>query len=541
MKHLRTALLGALYAVVLGWLTACSDGSDHQTTTQAQALLTQFGAGATLFSEAGMQELLDFPDASSPVTLLQIMSVRDDAGFARYEREIANVLDQAGAELTFASRITGQLIGDREFTEVRVIEFPNSAMLLDALRSAEFAAAMDTLFAATGDHAWTLGVRQPVPPKFTTSYADPALQNRDREEALALLAANGNIETRPGSSLAADEDVLIDMIVSDSPEPFYMVNLIDYYAQAQYSDGRESAITGLEANTLYGQMIAPTLFAFQSGPVLVMDVQVKLTRESSDWERAVIVRYASRDAFLNIFPLNPQGEEALVHKEASVAKTLVYVSEERHATPPEPVNGILYNVRYCEILLATLGAGITVNVYGTQGLNLCPQEQWDALDRSAVASDFGATLAFFNGPRFFVVDWTSNTEGLAEGDSLYFGDLEMRLLTTVIPAAGAAAGETAYRVNRVARNNVWHYVAGRRIYELEDPEGRRYRMQSFSRSVDADLQLEELATLDAQLALPEGWRYSSRVLTNSEDVPAIDGTAEVIQDNLANTYQRVPD
>jgi len=245
-------------------------------------------------------------------------------------------------------------------------------------------------------------------------------------------------------------------------------------------------------------------------------------------------------AFLNIFPLNPAAADKLVHKEAGVETTLVWVSEERHATPPEPVNGVMYNLRYCEILLVTIGEGLSVDVYGTQRVNLCPQEQWEAIDRSSVASDFGVAVAAFNGPRFFVVDWTSNGEGLGGGDSVYFGELEMKFLTTVEPSADAAIGDNAYKVARVARDNIWHFVAGRRIYELEDPDGRQYVMQAFSRAVDPDLELTDLAFLGDRLALPPGWSFSTRVLIETLEVPAVDGTAEVVQDELENTYQWIP-
>jgi len=47
---------------------------------------------------------------------------------------------------------------------------------------------------------------------------------------------------------------------------------------------------------------------------------------------------------------------------------------------------------------------------------------------------------------------------------------------------------------------------------------------------DPDLTLEELATLGGQLELPDGWRFESRVLTETLHVAAIDGMAEILQD-----------
>ena len=92
----------------------------------------------------------------------------------------------------------------------------------------------------------------------------------------------------------------------------------------------------------------------------------------------------------------------------------------------------------------------------------------------------------------------------------------------------------------VARNNVWHFVAGRRIYELEDPEGDRYVMQSYSRAVDPALELADLASLGDRLDVPPGWNFSTRVLLGTLEVPTVNGTAEVVQDELENTYQRIP-
>ena len=62
-------------------------------------------------------------------------------------------------------------------------------------------------------------------------------------------------------------------------------------------------------------------------------------------------------------------------------------------------------------------------------------------------------------------------------------------------------------------------------------------MQSYSRIIDADLDIEDLSNLGNRLALPEGWTFSTRIL--QEDYYLVsDGKAFVIQDDLAKTYQR---
>jgi uncharacterized protein (DUF1330 family) len=513
----------------------------HSGSSPAQELLKKFGVAGIFFSESGMQALLDFEDTSRPVVLLQLMSVSDTEKFADYEQEIDSVWQRFGASNVFTSRTIGQLLGERDLMEVRAIEFPNAPMLIDAINTDQFAAAMATLAAATSDHAWVLGVEQNLPLDLKGGFSDPTLLQLSREEALALLAAENVDGQIPDSGLEPNLDVLVDMLVSDSPEPFYMVNLIDLRDQAEYADGRETDLSGLEANALYGQMIGPQLIALSSGPEILLPVSVILTKETSAWEQAVVVRYASRDAFLNIFALNPDVADATQHKDAAVEETLVYVSERRYDTSPEPVSGPIYNVRYCEIILANITAeGIVADVWSTLGLNLCPQDDWDAINGPAIAAELGAAVAVKNGPRNWVVDWASNTGALTTGETELFGSIPMRLLTTVRPAAGGPGENSTYRTNRVARSNVWHFVAGREVYELEDPEGTRYIMQALSQIVDPNQSVDDLATLGDRLEMPPGWSYHTRVLTNTLELPAIDGTAEVIQDEFRNTYQRVP-
>ena len=526
---------GVITALLCSLLGGCSDNSDHGQTP-AQALLAQFGVGAALFSESGMQALLDFEDASSPVVLLQLMNVTDAAGFARYEESVAPLWASVGGAEVFAGSTFARMIGERELVAVRALSFPNMPMLVDALRSAQFATAARTLFDATDDHAWVLGIATQLPFEISGGYLDPGLLSLDETAALARLAAVGGAG---GDGFAANVEAIVDMLVSDSPEPFFMVNLIDFYDRANYADGRSSELSGEQANDLYGQAIAPRLLAHNSGPELLFPVSVVLTAEAHRWEQAVVVRYASRDAFLNIFALNPAAGDALLHKEAGVENTLVYATEPRWASPPEPANGPLFNLRYCEILLPRFDPGdVEVEVWGTQGLNLCPQDAWDALDPAALAAEAGVPVALKNGPRFFTVDWISNTAGLAEGEPRFFGAIEMVLLTTARPSEFAA--ETPYSTTRVARDNIWHFSAGRRVYELVNPDGVRYVMQSFSRIVDPALTLSDLSGLGERLDLPTGWRFESRVLDATLEVPAIDGVAEVVQDDLSNTYQRIP-
>jgi pimeloyl-ACP methyl ester carboxylesterase len=212
---------------------------------------------------------------------------------------------------------------------------------------------------------------------------------------------------------------------------------------------------------------------------------------------------------------------------------------------PAPMPGPLFNRRYCEILLQTSsGENLEASVYNTLGLNDCPQAAWDAIDLDAAAAANDAQAASRNGPRYWVLDLITPIEDGATppipgfGDTVTFGELDMFLAATISLDSVASEENQAYAVIEVARSTIFTYVAGRRIYELEDPEGARYIMQSMSQMADPDLQLHNLISLDQRLELPEGWSFSTRVLTGPLQVTA-SGIARVVTDGLSNTYQQV--
>jgi hypothetical protein len=215
----------------------------------------------------------------------------------------------------------------------------------------------------------------------------------------------------------------------------------------------------------------------------------------------------------------------------------------------EPVfeveGGFAFNSRYCEILIVTLLEGkIRAEIFGSGSFHDCPQALWDQIDAEAIAEEYGALRVIKNGPRFTIMDEATLPDGTlgqtTTGEVVTFGELQMRQYTTVILDPSAVTENGAYKTNRADRSNVWLFYAGRRVYELENPEGTRYIMQSYTRARDRNLQLGELATLDERLNLPPGWSFHTRLLENEIEVPTIDGVAEVLTDDFGNTYQRIP-
>lgn len=194
-------------------------------------------------------------------------------------------------------------------------------------------------------------------------------------------------------------------------------------------------------------------------------------------------------------------------------------------------------VRYCEILLVYGGcdSDASAEVWGTQGVNLCPDEDWRALDSDAIRSAFGATEIVMNGPRFMAYDAGSSMD-LSNADHRLYGKIGMRRLATLQLGDGGF-GDGAYQTRSVLRANTWAFSAGSEIYELTDPDGAVYVMQAWSQNVNPELQEADLANLGSKLNLPDGWSFSTQVL--SQDLKLVaNGEAVVVQDELQNTYQR---
>ena len=196
----------------------------------------------------------------------------------------------------------------------------------------------------------------------------------------------------------------------------------------------------------------------------------------------------------------------------------------------------LHNARYCEILELKGGPPDgRVVVWNTIGLNDCPAAKWDALDASQIAAENGDTLVIKNGPRHFLMDAARARTGKVRS----FHGLRMRRVATIPIKSSSDLVRAAYTERTVDRTNTWHWRKGRRVYELLAPDGSNYLMQSYSQIVDPSQRIGDLKSLGKRLDLPAGWSYRSRVLKHALTLNA-EGEATIVQDDLQNTYQRLP-
>lgn len=196
-------------------------------------------------------------------------------------------------------------------------------------------------------------------------------------------------------------------------------------------------------------------------------------------------------------------------------------------------------LRYCEILLLSRSeAGLVAEVYNTYPLNDCPVDSWTDLDPAAIAAEAGVPLALTNGPRFWLMDSVEK----ADPESVVtreFGGLAMNRYAQVVIGAPETAGQP-YSPQSVDRKAIFTFQAGQTIYVLTSIDGSAYVMQSWSQQRDPSLTEADLAALGDRLALPEGWTYSSRVLTEDLVVDTTSRPAQVLQDELMNSYSLIP-
>ena len=191
--------------------------------------------------------------------------------------------------------------------------------------------------------------------------------------------------------------------------------------------------------------------------------------------------------------------------------------------------------RYGEVLAMFLrDTGLEAEVYGTQMLNDCPQEQWQTLDADAIAEEMGAVFAKLNGPRYWLLDGLGAKVAVVEPVFRDFNGITMRRIATINLGADYSPG--SYVERKINRGAVFFWDAGKKVYELINPDGATYVMQSRCIGIDPTISEESLDTLGDKLSLPAGWSYRVRVLNEELVVDTTAHVATVLQDEFENSY-----
>ncbi|KTC82984.1 hypothetical protein [Legionella brunensis] len=194
----------------------------------------------------------------------------------------------------------------------------------------------------------------------------------------------------------------------------------------------------------------------------------------------------------------------------------------------------LRDSRYCEILLSK--SRLSFAVYNTIGLNDCPASIWDKITVDSVKNETKASVVKLNGPRYWVIDGMTNSQ-LVNPEQKVICGLAMREAGVLqLSVSDLLTSSKPYKQHTVNRQTTWVYQSGKPVYELIDPQGQVFVMQSYS--IEKKPQTEaSLSNLNTQLKLPQGWQFRSGVLQKNQELKAINNKATVIQDDFLNTYQ----
>lgn len=239
------------------------------------------------------------------------------------------------------------------------------------------------------------------------------------------------------------------------------------------------------------------------------------------------------------------GLSACASGEESAAPTAAPVVTDSAAADTASASEQLRDTRYCEIIPSTRDkATIVSEVYNTLGLNDCPADAWVTITEDMVNEEYGSLQAKLNGPRYWMMDTIIGKGQTVDSPVFTFGGpngIEMQRRAVIETKVGQdTVGDAYYVPNDVERDTVFVFNAGQPVFELTDPDGHVYMMQSYSQIVDANLTYDQLADLGSRLQLPEGWTFSTRVLDEafSLTTESTDGIAYVVNDDLLNSYQR---
>ena len=208
------------------------------------------------------------------------------------------------------------------------------------------------------------------------------------------------------------------------------------------------------------------------------------------------------------------------------------------ARPEQDSQEGLRDQRFCELLLSADGSPPrAVEVYNTIGLNDCADEDWTKLTPGAIKAETKASFVRLNGPRRWTIDDLVGPD-LGNPRVRSFEGLDMRQIAVVRSGVSDFLAQGPYRPRSVPTKSATLFKAGAPVFELIDPNGAVYLMQSFSLQVDPGQTMDALPKLAERLRLPRKWAFRTVTLNKDTVIRPVDGQATIVQDELFNTYQK---
>ena len=115
-------------------------------------------------------------------------------------------------------------------------------------------------------------------------------------------------------------DYMMSWLSLTDDGPMWALNLMKYHPIARYADGRETTITGSEADEIYKP--DEPLARLGARILFISEVTAHIIGDDLVWDRVAIAQYPVRSALLTM-QSDPQFQELHVHKEAAMDFTIV--------------------------------------------------------------------------------------------------------------------------------------------------------------------------------------------------------------------------
>ncbi|MEO0495618.1 MAG: hypothetical protein AAF081_19595 [Actinomycetota bacterium] len=259
-----------------------------------------------------MIHLMDFhdiaqyePDADEPER-------SGEEAWQQYQASGSGASVELGHHPTAILDVQGVLTGDdRSWDQIQMIHMSSTAGFEALLDDSTRQDGRYHRYAALENHS----SRMTDPDISQIPSAGPPTQpaaDAGEEEALGAEAGDANTGELTAFLAAAPEN----------DDAFHMVNLIRFRDTAEYPDGRDTDLTGREADAIYGEFMSTTMLP-TTGAEIVYSASVPATES---FDTVAIVRYPSRAAFQAMID-DPQFQEMSIHKQAGVAETIVLATD----------------------------------------------------------------------------------------------------------------------------------------------------------------------------------------------------------------------
>ncbi len=153
----------------------------------------------------------------------------------------------------------------------------------------------------------------------------------DQEKQLAIQQI---LDLSHGDTDPSEEQIR-NLLSGDLEGPFHFINLLAFKDIANYPSEHELAsqqLSGAEAYDRYGAVALEHVTKRGGRLITLNDVEKQVVGSAREWHRVATMEYQAINAFIEML-LDPEYQAALVHREAGLAATEVFVTRPLISAP----------------------------------------------------------------------------------------------------------------------------------------------------------------------------------------------------------------